>query len=56
LDTKCKSCCGNLCLQKLGTKGIRMARERYLRLKPQQRSLSLQWLVKRRSRFNDGSK
>jgi hypothetical protein len=54
LDTKRKSCCGNLCLQKLGTRGICIARERYLRMKPQQRPLSLQWLVQRRSGPNEG--
>jgi hypothetical protein len=42
LDTKRKLCCGNLCLQKLETKGICMAQKRYLRLKPQQQPLSLQ--------------
>ena len=45
LATKRKSCCKYLCLLKLGTRGIRLAREKYFRLKCQDRPLSLQWLV-----------
>lgn len=45
LATKRKSCCKHLCLLKLGTRGIRHAREKYFRLKCQDRPLSLQWLV-----------
>jgi hypothetical protein len=44
-QTKRKSCCGKNCLRILGSTGIRTAREKYFRLKPQDRSLSLQWLV-----------
>jgi hypothetical protein len=46
-DTKRKLCCGNLCLKKLGARGICMARERHLRMKPQEQPLSLHWLVEK---------
>ena len=44
--TRRKYCCKNICLAKLGKRGIREARENYFRLDSQDRPLSLQWLVR----------
>jgi hypothetical protein len=51
--TKRKSCCRNFCLLVLGTRGIRQAREKYFRLKSQDRPSSLQWLVGRGETQNE---
>jgi hypothetical protein len=53
--TSRKYCCKGHCLINLDVKGIRLAREMYFRQKSQDRSLALQWMLKRREGDGENS-